>query len=161
MEEAEMERVANIRKKQRFKEEAMEHWEQAKAEKELEKERGKEKFKVGNVFEDDERYKMEKNRAKKMRNNLRRDLKKQIRDKTREKRDQDEKNRIQEQENKFTIGGGYVNRYLKLKEQHNKALREQIAEKEKKQADEALVSSILAHYLSFLGRQRIPKKVRK
>lgn len=133
--ENEQEREKIQQKKQRFKDEAIEHWGQVLEEKQRKK-ANETPFEMTNVFINEERFKKEQERSQFLKKKLRDDLKHQIREKTREKiADKQRENEIDAM-NVFQIGGEYVNKYQRQKEAHMQALQDQIDEKNRRKIDE-------------------------
>lgn len=116
------------RKKMRFMKEAKDHWDVTQK---LKDERKRQKHIDDDVqntlmFEDDSRFRRDKELQTMKRNKLRYDLKNQIREKRMEKRrakDKEQKERTQILTG-YPIGGGYVDRYKKLKQHHMDELRD-------------------------------------
>jgi hypothetical protein len=126
-----------LRRKERFKQEAIEHWEETKKMKELQKEQDKRNDDANRgLFYDRERTEKEmKDLAEKRRHQLRADLKHQIR----EKKQIDEQMQRQDDQIANTglpIGMDYVNRFDRYKDAHKAALKEQIEEKTKMKENE-------------------------
>lgn len=127
----------NARRKEKFRQEAIDHWEESKRIKAHQKEEDKknEQAMRGLFYDREQDEKTTKDLAEKRRQQLRHDLKSQINEKRRN--EEEAKREIDQIPNTgLPIGQEYVNRYERFRDAHKAALKEQIDEKSRRKEQE-------------------------